>query len=144
MIQLAELYETGDEVPKDFAKAEYWFTKAASLGSPLAHYGLGTMIVNGHRPGTLEEAAALFERAAYAFFPEAEAAFGLALMTGRGVPQDRVEEAYWMTRAALHGSAWGKYLLAKAYLGGLGRARDEEVGRTLMEEAERAGYHPTE
>lgn len=144
MVQLAGLYETGDEVPKDFAKAEYWLTKAASLGSPLAHYGLGAMIINGHRSGTQEEAAALVERAAYAFFPEAEAGFGLALMTGRGVPKDPVEGAYWMTRATLHGSAWGKYMLAKAYLHGRGVPRDEEIGRTLMEEARQAGYRPAE
>lgn len=144
MVQLAGLYETGDEVPKDFAKAEYWYARAASLGSPLAHYGLGAMIINGQRPGTQEEAAALVERAARSFFPEAEAAFGLALMTGRGVPKDPVEGAYWLTRATLHGSAWGKHLLAKAYLHGRGVPQDEEIGRTLMKEAERAGYRPSE
>lgn len=144
MVQLAGLYQTGDEVPKDFAKAEYWLTKAASQGSPLAHYGLGAMIISGQRHGTQEEAAALVERAAYALVPEAEAAFGLALMTGRGVPKDPVEGAYWMTRATLHGSAWGKHLLGKAYLHGRGVPQDEETGRTLMEEAERAGYRPTE
>lgn len=144
MVQLGAAYETGEDMPKDLAKAEYWYAKAASLGSPSAHYALGAMIVNGSRAGTREEAARLFERAAYAFFPEAEAAFGLALMTGRGVPKDQVEGAYWMIRATLHGSAWGKYLLAKAYLGGLGVPHDEEIGRTLMAEAERSGYRTTE
>lgn len=144
MVQLGAAYENGENMPKDLAKAEYWYTTAASLGSPSAHYALGAMTANGNRLGTWEEAARLFERAAYAFFPEAEAAFGLALMTGRGVSKDHVEGAYWMTRATLHGSAWGKYLLAKAYLSGLGVPRDEEIGRTLMAEAERSGYRPIE
>lgn len=141
MLQLGRAYELGEEgLQADSAKAEYWYAKAASLGSDAAHYALGSMIINGHRPGSPEEAAALVEHAAYGFVPDAEAAYGLALMTGRGVPADEVEGAYWMGRSALHGSAWGTYLLAKAYRAGRGVPRDEEIGQNLMKEVERLGY----
>ncbi|MDO8607884.1 MAG: hypothetical protein Q7R40_15215 [Phaeospirillum sp.] len=144
MVQLGESYETGSEVPLDHAKAAYWYAKAASLGSPMGHYALGAMIINGHRAGTQEEAAALIERASYAFVPVAEAAYGLAVMTGRGVPKDEGEGAYWIKRAAIHGNAWGKYLLAKAFLSGHGVEQDEAIGRGLMEEAAREGYRKPE
>lgn len=143
MLELGSTYETGrDNLRIDFPMAAYWYARAASLGSSAGHYALGAMTINGHRPGTPEEATALIERGAHGFVPDAEAAYGLALMTGRGVGPNEKEAVYWLGRAALHGSAWGTYLLAKAYRLGKGVPPDDEAGKALLVEAERLGYQP--
>lgn len=46
-IYLAELYLTGDRVPRDYQKAAKWFQLAAKRGNSEAQYKLGTMYVKG-------------------------------------------------------------------------------------------------
>jgi TPR repeat protein len=140
-IHLGAAYERGQLVPVDYARAEYWYTRAAAMGSPTARWALGAMIVNGFRAGTDGEAAVLIaEGTAGRGITDGEAAYGWILMTGRGLPRDETEAVYWMRRAARHGDPFGEYLLGIALLFGHGIARDEARGLALIEQAADDGY----
>ena len=43
-LRLAVDKARGENMPKDLAKAEYWYTTAASLGSPSAHLSINTLV----------------------------------------------------------------------------------------------------
>ena len=45
-INLANIYDTGDGVKRDFEAARYWYKRAISQGSPEAAYNLGISYLN--------------------------------------------------------------------------------------------------
>ena len=124
----------------DHKAADYWFTKAASLGNPTAYFFLACLMVNGDRAGTPEEAAADAEIAARRHNAQAAALYGRMVMTGKGVPMDKVEGAYWMRRAVRNGSAWGEFLLGVALTRGDSVLRDEAAGLAMQAKAARDGF----
>ena len=44
---LGLMYDRGDGVPQNDAKARYWYERAAEQGEPRAQYNLGLMYLNG-------------------------------------------------------------------------------------------------
>jgi len=73
---LAQAYDTGRGVPRDLARAQYWYRTAAANGSGPAAYALGAMAEESERPdGTpqdLDAAVYWYRKALEAGDPRAE------------------------------------------------------------------------
>jgi TPR repeat protein len=69
-------------------------------------------------------AAKLFIPSAQIGNPTAQAYLGYMFETGRGVPQNLTEAAYWYRRAAEQGDSKAQYLLGLLYDKGFGVTRD--------------------
>ncbi len=118
MINLANMYEQGQGVPRDTNVALDWTRKAASLGDARAEYELGMTHERGVRvsrnPG---EAERWFRRAAGRGHADAQFALAVMLMTNRGAgaasasAAQRGEARTWLTRSAAGGNREAAVLL---------------------------------
>ena len=62
---LGLMYDTGEGVPQNYAKALEWYTKSANQGYSQAQYNLGLMYKNGEGvPQDYTKALELFQKAA--------------------------------------------------------------------------------
>lgn len=111
MLNLANLYEQGQGVPRDQALALGWTRKAAERGDPRAQMELGQAYEDGAGvPRDNAEAARWFRAAAEQ--GDGDAAFNLGVMLatnyGQGVgtasPEQRKEAADWLAKAAQAGN----------------------------------------
>jgi TPR repeat protein len=84
--------------------------KAASLGAGVAAYDRENFT----------GAAAIFRPLALAGNARAQSYLGFMYSTGRGVPQDYAEAAYWYIRAANQGDNTAQYMLGLMYDKGQG------------------------
>ncbi len=103
---LAELYETGQGVPKDAAKAIELYRKAAEQGHAGAQYALGFDFESGRGvPQDHVQAAKWFRLAAEQGQPLAQYDLGQRYELGVGVPVDKPEALKWLILAAAQGQA---------------------------------------
>ncbi len=101
---LAELYETGQGVPKDAAKAIELYRKAAEQGHAGAQYALGFDYESGRGvPQDHVQAAKWFRLAAEQGQPLAQYDLGQRYELGVGVPVDKPEALKWLMLAAAQG-----------------------------------------
>jgi TPR repeat protein len=107
MINLANIYEQGQGVPRDMTKAIQWLEKAATLGDSRAQFELGMAYERGlgveRDP---KRAAQWFRRAAEQGDSTAQFNLGVMLATsyGKGLehssPEERAEAVEWLEKAA--------------------------------------------
>jgi len=98
---LSVCYEVGDGVAADADEAKKWRRMAAEHGSPRSQCNLGSDYY-GENPDIANDAIAArwFRKAAEQLHPKGVFRLGLCYISGRGVPQDRIEGLAWMfTRA---------------------------------------------
>jgi TPR repeat protein len=95
------IYQTGEGVPKDDAKAFKWYLQAAEQGHAYAQYNLGLIYSSGLQD--YAEAARWFLKSAEQGIADAQFNFGLILEEGRGVRQDYDSAAVWYSEAAQQG-----------------------------------------
>jgi len=98
---LGLLYDGGQGVPQDNAKAAKWYRKAADQGLAEAQVLLGFLYDGGR--GVLPdyaEAAKWYRKAADQGFAVAQFYLGLLYAKGQGVPQDYVAAHMWFNLAA--------------------------------------------
>jgi TPR repeat protein len=86
-----------------------------------------------------EEAAALLRAGAEAGLPEAQAAYGQALLDGRGVPADAVAALGWFRKAAAGGNAMGMNMVGRCFEKGWGTAEDRAEATRWYAHAAQAG-----
>jgi len=86
-----------------------------------------------------EEAAALLRAGAEAGLPEAQAAYGQALLDGRGVPADAAAALGWFRRAAAGGNAMGMNMAGRCQEKGWGTAPDRAEATRCYAHAAQAG-----
>lgn len=110
IINLANLYEQGQGVPRDPAKAAEWLRRAAELGDPRGQTQLGMAYEKGLGvPRDLQKAESWFRRAAEQGDTTAQFNLGVMLATaqGKGVSSatkaQRREAADWLEKAAAGG-----------------------------------------
>ncbi|GHU02078.1 hypothetical protein FACS1894186_6070 [Alphaproteobacteria bacterium] len=123
--RLAVMYDKGEGVPQDFAKAAHWYQKAADQRYAMAQNALGNMYDNGDGvPQDNAQAVCWYQKAADQGYAAAQ--YGLASMydQGHGVPQDLAKAVYWYQKAADQGHALAQYGLADMYYMGRGVPRD--------------------
>lgn len=113
---LGMMYDKGEGVPIDAAKAMVWFQKAAAQGHAGAQFGLGTMYENRNGvPKDAAKAVEWYQKAATQ--GHAGGQFGLGMMYGKGegVPQDYAKAMEWFQKAAAQGHAGGQFGLGMMY-----------------------------
>lgn len=110
MINLANLHEQGQGVPRDLAKAVAWLTQGAELGDSRAQLNLGLAYEKGTGvERDPRQAAQWFRQAAEQGDTTAQFNLGVMLATaygeglGSSEPADRAEAAAWLEKAAAGG-----------------------------------------
>lgn len=121
---LGWMYETGNGVAADSAKAVSLYRTAMEQGDAFGEWRLGVMIDQGTAPGTAEQAVTLFRQAAARKSPGAMASLGVMHATGRGVERDYEAAMRYYQAAARMGSAHGIQGIGVLYANGQGVERD--------------------
>ena len=126
-LRLAQLYMAGAEgVPRDPARARYWYQQAAKLDYAPAHFTLGRMFENGYG-GAKDPAGAakMYTAAAEVGYAPAQVALAGMYESGQGVAKDPQKAFAWYQQAALHAlagrhKAQAQFAVAEAYDQGAG------------------------
>lgn len=130
--RLAELYETGRGIPKDFEAAARWYRSAANQGDSNAMHRLGSLryrgkgfppqtwgditwlMVNGEGiRQDFPEALMWYEKAAALGHPRSRTSLGFMHNGGHGVPRDFIEAAKWYIVAGDQGEIEARKYLEK-------------------------------
>lgn len=114
---LGIMYDYGQGVPKDSAKALEWYKEAALGGIAVAQQALGGKYFLGQ---DYQEAARWWRLAAANGLAESQYNLGVLYAKGLGVQKDYNEAALWYRKAAEQGQAQAQYSLANLYARGLG------------------------
>lgn len=113
---LATLYASGRNVPQDFKRAVYWFSRAADGGVANAHYNLGVMFQQGLGVRKdVKKALGWYKSASELGHPEAMYNLGIAYIEGVGTKRDIEKGASYFRRAANAGVAQAAYNLGVLY-----------------------------
>jgi hypothetical protein len=100
------MYDHGDGLQQDYAKALEWFRRAATQGDADAQVNLGVMYAKGDGvPQNYASAVKWFRKAAVQGDPDAQFYLGVLYQRGDGVPRDSVEAYAWLSIAAAQGNA---------------------------------------
>ena len=130
---LAEMYLSGEDVPRDVPAAVKWYRTAAERGHIEAQYALGELYYLGDEgvPQDVSSAVKWYRTAAERGHIEAQYVLGeLYLFGDEGVPRDVPVAVKWYRTAAERGHMEAQYSLGSVYEFG-----DEGVPQDLAEAA---------
>ena len=130
---LGTRYALGIVVERDERVALSWYLSAAQQGHAKALLALGKFFSESHSA----LANAYVETAAQAGNAEAQYAWAVALGKQSETERNHGEIVRWLSSAATQGHAKAQVLLGKAYITGVGVARDLERGREWLRVAVR-------
>jgi len=138
LLQIAAMYEKGDELPKSDEQALRWLRKAAEINSK-GKLGLAIHLVNG--PHAAESYVQILDlcKAAAKDYPPAQSCVGYMYRKGLGVPRDPAEAAKWYQRGAASSNPAAILALAEMYSSGEGTKVDRPVAFMLLFRASRMG-----
>jgi hypothetical protein len=123
--KLGNMYYYGQGVPRDYAEAFRWYSKAADQGNAMGQSGLGYLYAHGEGvPQDYARALGLYRNSADQGYAKAQYALGLMYYHGYGVPQDNAETARWYRKAADQGYAYAQSNLGYMYKYGYGVTLD--------------------
>ena len=109
---LGIMYDKGDGVPQDYAKAARWQRMAAEQGLPHAQYILGWMYRKGEGvQQDYAEAVRWYRMAADQGLGGAQHNLGMMYGVGNGVPRNYVTAHMWVNIANANGSSDSKEIL---------------------------------
>ncbi|MGD9536786.1 MAG: tetratricopeptide repeat protein [Alphaproteobacteria bacterium] len=98
---LGLMYDDGQGVDQDDAKAVYWYRKAAESGHDGAQNNLGLMYASGQGVRRDDvEAVAWWRKAAEQGYAKAQYNLGVMYLNGWGTPRDLVQAHKWFDLAA--------------------------------------------
>ena len=113
---LGVMYDEGQGVPENDAKAVEWYTKAAEQGYALAQSDLGRMYADGEGvPVDYAKAIEWYVKAAEQGDAYGQRLLSFMYVTGKGVPVNEAKGLEWLMKAAEQGDAHAQYELAKVY-----------------------------
>lgn len=120
MHDLAALYTAGSGVKQDYARASYWFKKAAIAGVANAAYNLGVLFHQGLGTAkNIDQALIWYRLAALQNHPEAQYNLGIASIEGIGTAYNPQLAAAFFQSAALAGITEAAYNLGLILENGL-------------------------
>jgi TPR repeat protein len=139
--ELGSIFLEGVLVARDTREAMKWFTKATEQGLPEAILNLAKMYAGILAAEFLdyEKAAALYEILAESGDAMGQYNLALYMITGQGVPMDRVKAFEWLNKAADQDLIFAKFQLGLCYFRGLGTSKDFSKYEKYMTEAAEAG-----
>jgi TPR repeat protein len=116
LIMLGSLYENGQGVAKDLARAASYVKQAASLGDVDAQMMYADVLIEGKGvPANQSEGFQWLERAAQGGHVIAQGSLGYRYNQGIGVAKDYVKAIEWTRKAADSGDAVAQFNLATCY-----------------------------
>ena len=121
---LGWMYETGEGVGVDTARAASLYRTAAEKGDAFGQWRMGVMIDEGKIAGSAEDAVLLFRKAAAQKVAGAMASLGVMHARGAGVERDYEAAMRYYQAAARMGSAHGLEGIGVLYANGQGVGRD--------------------
>ncbi len=141
LFKRGKLYDKGEGMPQDKAKALDLYHKAAELNYAEAQLLLGIIYDQGIGV-TQDYAQALswYRRAAEQGYAKAQFNLGAMYDEGLGVPQDFTQAANWYRAAAEQGYANAQFNLGAMYLNGEGVAPDNIEGYMWLKLAADQGF----
>ncbi|UAB78623.1 sel1 repeat family protein [Erythrobacter sp. SCSIO 43205] len=126
---LGSFYENGNGVPQDMEKAVHHYRVAIANGEhSYPEWRIGVLIDEGKTKGMLEEAVALFERAAARGYTNAMVSLAVMQATGRGTPEDFQGAFDNYMKAARAGNMHGVQGVGILHTLGQGVAKDTAEG----------------
>jgi TPR repeat protein len=124
LVEIAEMYDKGDELPQNRAEAAKWYQKGVDRKDPLAMVRLASMLVSGVGvPQDYAQAIQLCQAAAKDYAP-ARFCVGYFFQHGLGVKQDLTEAAKWYEKSAAGGHFPAYIALGQMYWKGEGVKAD--------------------
>ena len=143
MINLGILYERGQEVEKDYAKALKWYKEAADNGNEQALYSIGIFYENGFGvEANLSKAVEYFKQAHLQDYLPATAKLGQMYYDGVFFQQDYQKAFELFYRAAnRHYNPSGDAMnyLSSCYRYGLGTEKNLKIAEWYLEKAQLFG-----
>lgn len=122
---LAIIYDSGKQVPRDPVEAVKWYTKAAEQGDLVALNSLGSLYQHGEGvPKDYERAVYWYRKAVEQKNAQALSNLGYMYDMGLGVPQDKSEAAKLYQLSAEQGWPEGMLNLGTMYVDGTGVPKD--------------------
>lgn len=102
---LADMFYTGNVLPKDYSMAAKWYQRATRQANSTAEYMLGNCYYYGHGVSqSYSKAMSWYYKAAEHGNADAENDLGICYVNGDGVSQNFNEAKRWYKRAISHGS----------------------------------------
>lgn len=124
ILEVAGMYEKGDDLPQSYADAAKWYRKVASV-SPKAAVKLAVMMIDGTGvPQDYAQAMSLCRQAAQRFYAPGQFCVGHLYERGLGTPPDLKEAVKWYEQASNLGNRDADVSLAKMYWKGEGLRLD--------------------
>ncbi len=128
-------------VTQDYAKAVYWFRKAAEQGDGRAQHWLGICYQLGEGVGwDAAEAVKWYGKAAEQGYAGSQNELGHCYRNGWGVAKDYTEALKWYRKAAEQGMALAQCNLGVCYHNGDGAAKDYTESAKWYRKAAEQGY----
>jgi len=120
-LELADRYDLGRGVTRDYREAARWYRRAAEQGNAQAQFALAEMYKNGDGVAQdMQEALRWYRSAAEQGSAGAQLLLGVIYESGTGVPASPAEAAKWYRLSAAGGDARAQHLLANLYNAGQG------------------------
>lgn len=132
--ELAQMYQKGEGVEKNEARAMELFGAAAQAKNPDAQYTLGTFAY-GANPPKYEDAFAWFSNAAAGGSAQAQYMTGFMLMQGQGTNLSVPLAVKFFRDAAEQNYVAAQYVLGQIYWKGLGVPADKKAGEEWLQRA---------
>ncbi len=135
---IASMYERGEGVEQDYAKALEWNEKAGEMGSGRGYTNIGQMYENGNGvEQDYAKALEYYEKSTQTETPDFKGAryAGLLYENGNGVDADAAKAAEYYQMAAESGDITGAYLLGAMYEEGRGVDQSDEEAAKYYEMA---------
>lgn len=141
VVQLAWLFDTGDELYRDSARALKLFEMGARLNQPYALTNLGLKYANGDGVANdFSLAAKYYERAANLGDASAQNNLGNLYLDGKGVAISPETAVSWYRKAALQGNYGAFSNLGNCYKNGVGVPKNIETAAYWYRRAADIGY----
>jgi hypothetical protein len=134
MVNLGVLYENGQGVAQDYAKAREWYEKSTAKDDARGMVGLASLYESGH--GVTQDyvkAREWYEKSAAKGEARAMYELGDLYENGYGVTQDYAKAREWFEKAAAKGEALAMAALAISYATGEGGTQDYAKAREWYE-----------
>ena len=126
--ELAETYQYGNRIERNFDLAVKWYRKAAKQGHAAAQYKLGVAYYCGRASSWFgdrrQQTVEWYRKAAAQGYAPAQCELGNAFADGYGVEKDLKQAFEWYQKATSGGDLQGQLKLGEAYEKGQGIPQD--------------------
>ncbi len=140
---LGACYEAGLGIAPSAEQAEYWYSRAAGQGSPIADMQLAVLAYEKEK--NPQRALELIQKAANAGIIPARLRLARMLLEGSGgVEQDAQRAIDLLRLAAMEGSGEAAYLIGLCYAEGRGVPQHSGIALGWFETAAEEGYAPAQ